>query len=297
MKFYKFGPLFFVLTFVLGYVLTPSQKVEHQAVDPPVLLIADHYPAPDNIAPPALQEQEVFPEDEDFETLYSRRFRIKLLETGEGFHGDEVNARSGENWLGLFNENGKYSLRSTKITVRRVFDDILDHEKTGKLTGKSVFAGKSEPVFLLKGAKGLSEGPVTTLFRLLPYEERQDEDSVSIYEDSASIRPGYIKDFTIGQTTYTLTARSGRTPSGQATMALLLESGGISQVINTVPDFEGNYLGSLEWAGDLDRDGKLDLYINLYIHDNVGYRNLFLSSPAKKGKLVEKIAFFWTTGC
>ena len=199
---------------------------------------------------------------------------------------------SGEIWLGLFSESGKFSLRSTKITVRRVFDDVMDKEKSRKWTGKSVSAEEAEPVFLLKGAKQLSEGPITTLFRLPPHEERQPEDEVP-----ASMRPGFSKDFTIGQTTYTLAVRSGKTPSGKATLALLLESGGISQVIHTVPDFEGNYLGSIEWAGDLDRDGKPDFYFSLYVHDNVGYRNLFLSSPAKKGKLVEKAASFWTTGC
>src|SRR5262245_10920857 len=34
------------------------------------------------------------------------KFTIKLQETGEGFHGDEVNAKNNETWLGLFNKNG-----------------------------------------------------------------------------------------------------------------------------------------------------------------------------------------------
>ena len=290
MRFYKFAPALCILTFFIGYGFTPSQKVEVRPVEPALLVTAG--PGPENIIPPPLSGQEIFPEDEDHETLYSRQFRIKLMETAEVFHRDEVKAKSGETWLGLFSENGKFSLRSTKITVRRVFDELSDDEKTGKWTGKSVSTEGAKPVFLLKGAKELSEGRVTTLFRMPHHEEGHLEN-----QEYASIRPGFSKDFTIGKTTYTLTARSGRTSSGKTTLALLLESGGTSQVIHTVPDFEGNYLGSIEWVGDLDRDGKPDFYLGLYVHDNVGYRNLFLSSPAKKGKLVEKVAFFWTTGC
>jgi hypothetical protein len=64
-----------------------------------------------------------------------------------------------------------------------------------------------------------------------------------------------------------------------------------------VPAFDDNYLGSLDWAGDLDRDGKPDFYFSLYVHDNVEYQNLFLTSSAKKGKLVKKIAMWFTNGC
>jgi len=40
-----------------------------------------------------------------------------------------------------------------------------------------------------------------------------------------------------------------------------------------------------------------DFYFSLYFHDNVEYKNLFLSSEAKKGELVKKVATFTITGC
>lgn len=51
------------------------------------------------------------------------------------------------------------------------------------------------------------------------------------------------------------------------------------------------------WAGDLDGDGKLDLYLDLANHYNVGQYRLFLSSPAEKGKLVKEVANFRFVGC
>ena len=54
---------------------------------------------------------------------------------------------------------------------------------------------------------------------------------------------------------------------------------------------------SVFWAGDLDRDGKLDLLIESASHANVSSLTLFLSSPAKENKLLEPVAQFVTQGC
>ncbi|MDH3869752.1 MAG: hypothetical protein OET08_10295, partial [Desulfuromonadales bacterium] len=51
------------------------------------------------------------------------------------------------------------------------------------------------------------------------------------------------------------------------------------------------------WAGDLDRDGRLDLLLDLTTHYNVSAPTLLLSSMAGKSKLVRPAAIFRTTGC
>ena len=135
----------------------------------------------------------------------------------------------------------------------------------------------------------LNQGDITTLYR---YDEEAET------SDWVDIRNGFVKEFKIGEVIYTLRAKKGKNKTQEDILALVLESGGVSQTIHSLKYFgEGDYLGGLYWAGDLDRDGKPDFYFSLYFHDNVEYKNLFLSSQAAKGKLVKKVATFSTTGC
>src|SRR5262245_30112800 len=86
----------------------------------------------------------------------------RLVEVGE-FHGDEVEARNGENWVGLYLTEAGSSLRSSALIIKRVEDSLLD-EKPGQKTGKQVKVNQAvEPLFLVDGAAGLRPGAVTTV--------------------------------------------------------------------------------------------------------------------------------------
>ncbi len=52
----------------------------------------------------------------------ARAGKILLMETGDGFHGDEVKANDGERWLGLYVTGSGSSLITSKVTVERVVD-------------------------------------------------------------------------------------------------------------------------------------------------------------------------------
>ncbi len=54
---------------------------------------------------------------------------------------------------------------------------------------------------------------------------------------------------------------------------------------------------SLIWAGDLDRDGKLDFLLDATTHYNVSEPTLFLSSPAQAGEIVRPVATIHFVGC
>jgi hypothetical protein len=58
----------------------------------------------------------------------------------------------------------------------------------------------------------------------------------------------------------------------------------------------GDHNASLRWAGDLDRDGKLDLIYNLGGHHTQTRLALYLSSAAKPGELVGLVAQ-WDGSC
>ena len=51
------------------------------------------------------------------------------------------------------------------------------------------------------------------------------------------------------------------------------------------------------WAGDLDRDRRLDLLLDLSDHYNLAQPTLFLSADAPKGSIVIAVAKHRSTGC
>ena len=85
-----------------------------------------------------------------------------LLEVGE-FHGDEISAETGEQWLGLHvSEKGSLLINHT-ITVENVHDPIIDEgdEKTGKKVSIDL---PIDPIFLVNSDWVLQSGPVKTVF-------------------------------------------------------------------------------------------------------------------------------------
>ncbi|HEX8247825.1 MAG TPA: hypothetical protein VF599_06620 [Pyrinomonadaceae bacterium] len=296
MKITKTSVCVLLVTFLVGSasVLPPATKQIASEIPGDAATVA---PA---VAPPfdADAELEIVKENDnrDYEEKYP--FKIKLLETGAGFHGDEVDAKSGETWLGLFNENGSHVLRRTKIKIRRVHDPVVDgyEEKSAKRkTGKDVAVNdKANPLFLLKNAEKLAEGETTTLFR-----GATDEEIVEYSDERASLKNGFFHGYEIGGKNYTLRVKEAKTERGERILALILEGDDRRrrQILHTMNVANNDSLGALFWTGDLDRDEQPDFYMELYIHDNVINKNLFLSAPAEKDKLVKKVAYLWTTGC
>jgi hypothetical protein len=208
--------------------------------------------------------------------------QISLVETGE-FHGDEVSAKSGERWLGLFPTAAGFTLLPTTLKVEAVHDSVVD-QKPGIKTGKKVSVSHTrEPVFLLRGAAGmLSRGAVTAVF-----------------SGRESLGNGEVVNLKLGNNNYRLRVISNDpTPADYLAQnsKLLLTAGAKSQVLFSVAE-HADASWALLWAGDLDGDGQLDLYMDLNTHYNSSQRRLFLSTRASRGKLVKEVAEFSTVGC
>lgn len=291
MKITKIFVSVFLMTFLFGltaFYLIP--KMENEKVE-----VENVQHIQEDFSPPTVEvksKPEILEENKDWEKDYESKFKTKLVETGEGFHGDEISAKTGEVWLGLFKENDSYFLRSTKIKVKRVNDTIIDNPN--EKTGKSVVVSESKnPLFLVKNSNKLRDGKVKSLFWMNIDDLAEDE-----YSDASSLNKKFVQEYDFDGTKYTLKVKSGINKKGENIIALILEGDGKSQVIHSIKSFEeGDYLGSVYFVGDLDNDNKPDFYFDLYYHDNVAYKNLFLSSKAKKGKLIGKVATFSTTGC
>ncbi|HUS09668.1 MAG TPA: hypothetical protein VMZ30_04305 [Pyrinomonadaceae bacterium] len=212
----------------------------------------------------------------------------RVIEPGQ-FHGEEVTAQSGEKWLGLHITDDDHSiLLPYRLTIEAVNDLTVDED--GQATGKKVSVDLPlEPLFLIKGLKNVSAGPVTTVF--------DEGGSASILDQASTItlklaESSYILKVAGSEDTakcpYESLPRNAR---------LVLVNGEFKQVLYSLQDCGSDPSWSLVWAGDLDRDGKLDLYVNVTQHYNSSERKLFLSSQASEGQLVKEAAEFAISGC
>ncbi|HZG52932.1 MAG TPA: hypothetical protein VEZ40_12420, partial [Pyrinomonadaceae bacterium] len=185
--------------------------------------------------------------------------QISLITTGE-FHGDEITAKSGERWLGLFPTSGGYALLPAILKVEKVLDPIVD-QNPRIMTGKKVSVSHArKPIFLLKRADFLRGNAVRTVFA--------GEENNLVNGESVDLR--------LGGKSYKLKVVSNDpTPVGYvvSNSKLILSTVAKSQVIFSVevPDDAG---WSLLWAGDLDGDGNLDLYMDLHNKYNSSQRRL-----------------------
>jgi hypothetical protein len=100
----------FLVTFLIGFVAVPTMKKVKLASVESATTIPEKIPTSPT---PQKIEQQATDQNVDWQEEDESKLKIKLLETGEGFHGDQVNAKSGETWLGLFKDNDKYILRNT----------------------------------------------------------------------------------------------------------------------------------------------------------------------------------------
>jgi hypothetical protein len=78
---------------------------------------------------------------------------------------------------------------------------------------------------------------------------------------------------------------------------LVLSSGESRQVLYSLVDCGSEAGWYLNWAGDIDRDGKLDLLMSVGQGMYDAAQKLFLSSKARKGRLVKEVAELRSGGC
>ena len=209
-----------------------------------------------------------------------------FIEPGEVTNPEDFKFKRGETWMGLFGKNEDYTLRQTKVHLRKFREHDLDW------TNISV-KDKEKPLFLVKNLKRVKAGKIVTLFRGTLSDEADENNQ------STAIEKGFYKEFKLGERNYTLRVEQGLSENRETIAVLILETGTESQIIDVVYT-EGDWvnMGSLYWVGDLDKDGKLDLYKDFWNYEKGYYLSgLFLSSEAKKGQLVRRFEFLAYGGC
>lgn len=214
---------------------------------------------------------------------------IDLIQVSNVYRESEVIASNGETWLTLFVQKGTYSLKYSKARVTRLSTSSYTGEENDV---KLNFDGPGRPLLAFRNMKHLSPGKITTAY-LRPTSDEISRRNLPI----GPMEKGYSRDLSLGDTWYTLRVTKGLKSDGTKVYALVLETANEKQVIRTLSYEQTAIFGDLLWAGDIDRDGKLDLYIDRFNEVGGSWTSLFLSSEADKGKLV-KLAVEWgIQGC
>lgn len=213
----------------------------------------------------------------------------EILLTGT-FHEDEVRQRSSDDWLALTATGNGWMLQPVRVSIEKAVDPMVDEEGAA-MTGRQVTAMPvDEPLLLVRGQR-VSPGVVT-----------------AAVPDTADLRLQSTSALRFGTSTYQLRFRCGgaKDDSGDVRCSLDLELGDTIQTLayySAMRDeqqtltFTGEVTPTVIWAGDLDRDGQLDLLLDTSDHYNQYAPTLYLSSAARKGQLMARVALFRSTGC
>lgn len=213
------------------------------------------------------------------------------------FHGDEPVARDGETWLALRASADAASLSSTRLRVQAVEDPLLD--EAGQTSGRRVSsalepdpdAEGAQVVAYLRGS-GLAAGKVIPA--RIP--ERSQDGALPSYRIELAGRDYRIRT--------QCPPMRGDPPVARCAV-LLSGAGGVEQALmqadarreSDIVLLGDDATPKLLFAGDLDRDGKLDLIFDITDHYNVSRPTLFLSSRARDGELLHAVSTYESVGC
>lgn len=206
-----------------------------------------------------------------------------------GLYEYEWQIKPGGDWWGIF-PDGKdgYSLQPTRVSAVPDPDMVVAPQKAPR---QIRVPGENQGVIVFRGLMAAAAGPLK---------------SVKLDKYLGPLPAG--RTFDLGWDGDTPASRlqlvaTGRTEPNQpedapvkqvADYELWLQRGSgdgvIRQLLFKESEGVGGHNAYLRWAGDLDRDGKLDLIYNLGKHHTQALLTLYLSSAAKPGELVGLVA-------
>jgi hypothetical protein len=198
----------------------------------------------------------------------------RILRDGDDvvYHGGEAPLKPGPGWLALDVVGGRWNLLPASLQGEPAYDGVVDgsDDKTG------VRLRAAPPHAFLYLLPGLTPGKVDT-------PDVRFKDQARPMDDSTALA-------------LTFNARPWRLDVRQHEIFVTDGSTTMSFGNATVTDDGAPDSVALLWAGDLDRDGRLD-FIFEGSGNNDGTLCVWLSSRAAAGQLVGRAACWRTTGC
>jgi hypothetical protein len=206
--------------------------------------------------------------------------RFAVLEPGV-FHGQDVPLDQPASWAALVCRAGSCRIRPATIRMKRV-PDPLGEDDPQRPTGTSIeVSSDPQPLFLVRGLNPSARSIATA------------------FVGENNLVAGNEQGFSLSGHRYVLrveghTTGDNELPKGSR---LVLADGSISQELFSLPEGGNDPHITVLWVGDIDGDGRPDLYLDASWHYNISHKVLWLSSIAGAGQLVGQAAIFETTGC
>jgi hypothetical protein len=215
---------------------------------------------------------------------------VRLLHAGV-FHSIDLDSVPSRGWLALVRGETHAELVPAAVSVAIVPDDIdpVDGPYTARKVWVEGLDDERRPVLMVRGVPALR---ATTRVREAVIDGAPWDDQFGA--DLADARRLRV---TLGSEVHVLqvtpASRGVRLGEGAS---VRLRNGSMEQEIYRSAARPDEPAWLALWAGDLDADGRLDLYMDLAPSFNMSRRVLFLSSGATPGALVREAAVFETHG-
>ena len=183
------------------------------------------------------------------------KFPAYVLESGVY---EKIVIDDGEVWLGVYPAGDHAEVRECKLRVRQVKNP---EEYEGEATKVEV-TPNNEPLFMLKGARSVKPGNIKSLYT--KGEEFPRKVAVTLQGNK-----------------YVLETAEEKESDGFRVWRLKLKLNGRQMVLGECPRRDSIYP---VWVGDIDGDGRLDVYLRIEHHNYAMEQLLYLSSVDTAGK-------------
>lgn len=204
---------------------------------------------------------------------------LSSADIGDNYYdAPPAEVREQSTWLGLFIKEGKADQkRESRLEVTRV--EFVPRNEAGTTVYRLV-TSPPDAAFLLSGVPRLSEGAATTVGQQIDLGGETRETELWLGSRQYTIRLDSKDD---------CDAVIVLTEAGRRQQLFDAAGPGITNDPALVLSCDEPHF-TVHWAGDLDRDGRLDLLATFSHKYSYHPRQLFLSSGARSHELVAEVA-------
>jgi len=170
-------------------------------------------------------------------------------------------------WLGLYIGDGESRLEPAQVRIAS--------ERDGEFTIYRITTEPSEAEMLLSGVPGVEPGPAFTAARALDLSPRRSQHTLDVRNRRYTVR---LETSRPDQCDAVIVVE------GEGRRQILFDAAAPAEFSCDEPHFE------IIWAGDMDRDGRLDLLVTFSRKYSYYPRRLLLSSAAPEADIVGEAA-------